>query len=377
MKDNPSAFKHSISPQLVKKIGQAIKQAWTAFDEKNFNEVSKKLPSLELKPRVLVIRDAIRESLPQDYKRALSILLQAVKSSDLKGFDLWPVTEFVQTYGLQSFKESLAALYFLTERFTSEFAIRPFLIDQPKETYATLKRWSTDPNPHIRRWTSEGTRPRLPWGVKLKAAINDPKPGLQILENLKFDEELNVRKSVANHLNDIAKDHPDLVITTLKAWQKNCPAIHKKKIDWIQKQALRTLIKKGYNPALKLMGYGHEAQIKIGKLKLNKKIFNENEILSFEIALTSLDSKSQKIAIDYVIHYQKANKKLSPKVFKLKVLDLKPQEMIQIKKNHNLKTVTTRKHYPGLHKIEIQINGKILASVPWQLRLNNGVANLR
>ena len=369
MKENPSAFKHSISPQLVKKISKAIKSALPAFDEKNFNKVSDKLASLEMKPRVIAIREALHQNLPHDYKISLSILIKAFKTSDLSGFDLWPFTEFVQTYGLEDFDLSMVALCLLTQKFTAEFAIRPFLIAYPEKSYAVLQRLSLDPNTHIRRWTSEGTRPRLPWGLKLKSAIKDPKPGLKILENLKFDEELYVRKSVANHLNDIAKDHPDLVVSTLKAWQKNCPKEHQKKIDWIQRQALRTLIKKGYKPALTLMGYGQEALIKIGNLKLNKKTFRQNDILSFEVAITSTHSKAQKIAVDYIIHYQKSNKKLSPKVFKLKVFDLKPKEVFQIKKNHNLKAVTTRKHYPGLHKLEIQINGKILASIPWHLTL--------
>lgn len=367
--ENPSAFKHWISPALVKKIADAITSVYPAFDAKAFSKISKDLKDLELKPRVLLIRDSLHKNLPAEYPKAIKILLKAVDNSKLSGFDLWAFTEFVQTYGLDHFEISMKALYQLTQKFTAEFAVRPFVVKYPKETFSQLLKWSSDPNEHIRRWTSEGTRPRLPWGMKLHNSIKDPKDGIKILSNLKFDESLYVRKSVSNHLNDIAKDHPDVVIQTLKSWRKECPEKHLVKLDWIQNQALRSLIKAGYKPALKLMGYGDDALVKLGNLKLNKKKFSLNEVLTFEIEMTSTTSKAQKIAIDYVIHYQKANKKLSPKVFKLKVIELKGKEVFVLKKNHSIKPVTTRKHYPGLHKIEIQINGNILASADWHLMI--------
>ncbi len=368
-KDNPSAFKHWFNEELVLRLSNSLKKAYPAFNAKKFNEVAKKLPAFEMKPRVHLIRDAMWAELPQDYLKALSILLKSAELGNLKGFDLWPFTEFIQQHGLDHVEESLNALYVLTSKFTAEFAVRPFLVKHPKKTFSTLKKWTADKNEHIRRWASEGTRPRLPWGMKLHASIVDPTPGLEILEKIKFDDSLYVRKSIANHLNDIAKDHPDLVIETLKAWQKKVTAKDKAKLDWITKQALRTLIKQGYPKALEVMGFGGKAEVKLGELKLNKKKFTEKDILTFELEMISKSAKAQTLAIDYIIHYQKAGNKLSPKVFKLKVLELKPKEAFILKKNHSLKPVTTRKHYAGLHKLEIQINGKVLATAEWHLSL--------
>lgn len=368
-KDNPSAFKHWFNEELVLRLSNSLKKAYPAFNAKKFNEVAKKLPGFEMKPRVHLIRDAMWAELPQDYLKALPILLKSAELGNLKGFDLWPYTEFIQQHGLDHVEESLNALYILTSKFTAEFAVRPFLIKYPKKTFATLKKWTTDKNEHIRRWASEGTRPRLPWGMKLRASIVDPTPGLEILEKIKFDDSLYVRKSIANHLNDIAKDHPDLVIETLKTWQKKATAKDKAKLDWITKQALRTLIKQGYPKALDVMGYGGKAEVKLGELKLNKKKFTEKDTLTFELEMISKSTKAQTLAVDYIIHYQKANNKLSPKVFKLKVLELKPKEALTLKKNHSLKPVTTRKHYAGLHKLEIQVNGKVLVAAEWHLSL--------
>lgn len=317
-----------------------------------------------------MIRNSLHEHLPAEFPKAVKILLKSLELSDLKGFALWPYTEYVQTYGLDHFENSMDALLVLTQKFTSEFAVRTFLIKDPKKTYDLLLKWSRHPSSHVRRWTSEGSRPRLPWGMKLQEAVLRPQAGIKILDVLKFDDELYVRKSIANHLNDIAKDHPDLVIKTLKNWREGCPPKHLPKLEWIQKQALRTLIKKGYKPALTLMGYGAAPKVKMGKLILNKTKFKTEDVLEFQIQITSTALKTQKLAIDYVIHYQKANQKKSPKVFKIKVIDLKPQETFLLKKKHSLRPVTTRKHYSGEHHIEIQINGKILASATWHLTLN-------
>lgn len=368
-KDNPDAFKHWFNEALVTRISNSLKKAYPAFNAKNFLKVVPKLAALEMKPRVHFIRDAMFAELPPDYLKALSILLKSAEVGNLKGFELWPYTEFIQHHGIKHVDESLEALYILTSKFTAEFAVRPFLIEQPKKTFARLKKWAADDNEHVRRWASEGSRPRLPWGMKLHASIVDPSAGLEILEKLKFDDSLYVRKSIANHLNDITKDHPDLVISTLLAWQKKVTAKDKAKLEWIQKQALRTLIKKGYKPALDVMGFGAKAEIKLGELKLNKKKFSEKDILVFELDLISKSAKPQVLAVDYIIHYQKANQKSSAKVFKLKVFELKPKEVFTLKKNHSLKPVTTRRHYAGLHRLEIQVNGKVLASADWHLAL--------
>ncbi|MFT3762879.1 MAG: hypothetical protein QM761_09810 [Pseudoxanthomonas sp.] len=179
--DNPSAFKHNIGPALLKRMGKEIKAVHPAFDRKAFESIDRDLAELELKPRVARVRDELRRLLPASYKEALAILLAAARSRNLSGFDIWPLTDFVQTFGLGERKRSLDALKVLTRLFTSEFAVRPFLRLYPEQTLAYLLRCTASGNEHDRRWASEGSRPRLPWGERLQDLVADPRPTLPIL----------------------------------------------------------------------------------------------------------------------------------------------------------------------------------------------------
>lgn len=364
--ENPQAFKHWIGPALLKKLSKALTQAWPQFDQKRFMKLAPRLQSLELKPRVQLIRDELHAQLPKEFPVACQILLKSLKSGDLKGFDLWPYTEFVQTYGLDHPEISMGALKELTQVFTSEFAVRPFINKYPKQTLKYLLNCAKDPNVHLRRWASEGSRPRLPWGEKLNIVIQDPGLTLPILERLKYDEELYVRKSVSNHLNDFTKDHPDLVLKTLKEWKVNAPKKHLPKVDWIINRSLRSLIKAGHPKALKLIGVS-ESKIKVSPLRLKSKKLKLNDRMEFDFQLESTSSKPQKIVVDYVVHFKKSNGTNSAKVFKLKTFNLEPKAKIQIEKSHHLKKVTTRKHYPGEHLLAIQINGKTYGQLKWKL----------
>lgn len=350
-------------------MADALVEAHPSFDRKTFIGQASKLNRLELKARVYFVRDQLQKQLPQNYKQALRILLQSLQGGTLKGFDLWPYTEFVQTYGLQEVKISLAALQELTCLFTSEFAVRPFIVAHPEETLAFLKLCTQNENPHIRRWASEGSRPRLPWGTRLELFIKDPRPGLVLLEKLKFDPELYVRKSVANHLNDIAKDHPQIVTRLLKKWQTEVPMEHQEKLNWITRHSLRTLIKQGHPQALQLIGADTQAQVRVQELQLQKVNFRMNDKIEFSFLIRSTSKKKQKLVIDYVIHHRKANQETSAKVFKLKTLILDPGQEVNLVKNHHLKPISTRKYYSGLHILEIQVNGKIQARTEWNLKL--------
>lgn len=367
--DNPQAFKHWINGELMKKMAHALSQAYPQFPTQNFLKAKSQLSNLELKARVQLIRDLLYRDLPQDYLKALKIIMDSLKTGTLKGFDLWPYTEFVQTYGLEHFDESLKALFELTQKFTAEFAVRPFLIQKPEKSYAQLLKWAEDANPHVRRWTSEGTRPRLPWGVKLHSAIQNPREGLKILEKLKFDPEIYVRKSVANHLNDIAKDHADLVVKTLSDWGRDVPPEYQAHFKWIQRHALRSLIKRGYKPALKLMGVTGSAQVRCSPIQLEKRTYKINETLKFQFQLQSTSRKTQKLIVDYIVHYRKARNQNSPKVFKLKTFEIQPGEILRIEKKHSLREVTTRRHYAGPHRLDIQINGVVISGIDWVLKL--------
>ncbi len=366
-KENPNAFKHQLNNDVVKKMAKAISVQTKKFDSAKFIQLHKDIHTLELKARVRLISDSLAKCLPANYPKALKIILATCQNPNLTGFEFWPYTEFIQTYGLEHFKISMDALSKLTVLFTAEFAVRPFFVEHEKETYAYLLNLTANKNVHLRRWASEGSRPLLPWGLKLQNAVKNPKSGLQILEKLKFDQELYVRKSVANHLNDISKSHPDLVVETLNSWFRTSPKQHKESILWIQHQALRSLIKKGYTPALKSIGYGETPKILIPHISLNQATFKIGETLHFKFSVQSKSLKTQNLVIDYSVHFKKNNGRNSEKVFKLKKISLKPKENINIEKKHSLRQITTRVFYAGEHFIEIQINGKKWIKKSWAL----------
>lgn len=370
--ENSTALKNLYNLDYLKRIAKSIALVHPSFKSKPFVDLHNDFHKLEMKARVHLIRDHLADVLPEDFLKANKILQEATEHSQLSGFDLWPFTEFIQTYGLNHPEVSLQALKYFTRLFTSEFAVRPFIIKHPELTFAFLNKCSKDQDPHVRRWASEGTRSRLPWGQRLHSVVADPTHTRTILENLKFDEELYVRKSVANHLNDISKDHPDLAIKILGEWKKKATEKrhekkHLEKITWITHHALRTLIKKGHPGALKLIGVNGDAQVQLTELNIQKTALKLGDRLDFSFEIKSTSSKPQKLVIDYVLHFMKANNKTSPKVFKLRTLTVAGKEKISLAKSHHIKKITTRVYYPGAHALEIQVNGKILGRSKWKL----------
>jgi 3-methyladenine DNA glycosylase AlkC len=364
-----TALKHMYNRAFLNRVNSAFVFAFPAFDQKQFLGLMPKLEKLEMKDRVRLVRDEFKRQLPADYAKALKILVKVAEAQDLKAFDLWPFTEFVQSYGVDHPQISLEALRFLTTKFTAEWAVRPFIKAHPKLTLKFLNNCALSSDEHLRRWASEGTRPRLPWGERLQDFVKDPKPALPILEKLKFDESLYVRKSVANHLNDIAKDHPQLVVKILSRWKKEAGSKHQEKIQWTIHRALRSLIKDGHAGALGLIGVSAKAEIQFKNFKLLQKKIRMGERVEFEFEIHSLSPRTQKLVVDYVIHFVKSNQTTAPKVFKLKTFEISKKASLQIKKSHHIKPITTRKYYAGEHQLEIQINGKALGRQAWILAL--------
>jgi hypothetical protein len=179
-----------------------------------------------------------------------------------------------------------------------------------------------------------------------------------------------VRKSIANHLNDIAKDHPDYVIQCLKAWTKSAknPA-DQEKINWITRRSLRTLIKNGHPGALALIGVSHGAEIEVRKLSTQKNRIKLGQALDFKFEIHSISSKPQKLVIDYIVHFMKSNRETAPKVFKLKTVTIPANGRLTLEKSHSVKKITTREYYPGKQRLELQINGKSYGSTEWHLEL--------
>ena len=367
--DKPSAFKNFINEFVVKKIATAIKNVHPEFNAQKFIKVKDRLQPLELKARVLLITKELESHLPDSYPESLKILVKAMETSELKGFELWPFSEYISQFGLDHFDESMKAMYILTQKFTSEFAVRPFLLKNHTRVLKYFSKYASDKNVHVRRWVSEGSRPLLPWGQKIPLFVMDPTHTLLLLDKLKFDEELYVRKSVANHLNDISKNHPQVVIDILRMWEKDAPVIHLEKLQWIKRHALRTLIKKGHAGALKLMGVSGKASVEVKNFSLNKKRFKLHDTLNFSLEIQSESKKTQKLIVDYGIDFIKSNGKLGRKIFKLKTFEIRPGENVALSKKHSLKPITTMKYYSGTHHLSIQINGEIMGELTFFLEI--------
>ncbi len=326
------------------------------FDRKRFLKLTLDgLAERSLMQRLRRTSEATREALPLGYGESLEVLRRLAPQID-HGFVTLFLPDFVSLYGHDDFDASMEALRFFTPFGSSEFAIREFLKRDLDRTLRVMESWSLDDNDHVRRLASEGCRPRLPWSFHLAELITDPSPALPILENLKADPSLYVRKSVANHLNDIAKDHPDKTLSVLHSWDRDHPHT-----AWIAKRALRTLIKEGHAGALTLLGAGEAAEVRIDSFVVSPSHVRLGETVNLSLGLTSTSRKSQRLLVDYVVHYVKQSGGSSQKVFKWKELELGPSETVSLEKRQTIRDFTTRKHYPGQHRVEVQVNGARLA----------------
>ncbi|HSI57065.1 MAG TPA: DNA alkylation repair protein, partial [Ideonella sp.] len=254
------------------------------------------------------------------------------------------------------------ALHALTQRFSAEFAIRPLLRDHPALVLETLGRWTRDPSPHVRRLVSEGSRPRLPWGLRLQSLVNDPSPTLPLLRALQDDSSEYVRRSVANHLNDIAKDHPGVVALWLEQFLPEAPPERRA----LLRHASRTLVKQGDPRVLGAWGLG--AAFKgDAAWRVAPEAAPLGSSLQLALTLHSRARQAQTLVIDYAVHHVKANGSTSPKVFKGWSLSLAPGETRELRKQHSLRPITTRRYFPGWHQVDVMINGKRWAEAGFTL----------
>jgi 3-methyladenine DNA glycosylase AlkC len=361
------------NPTVVNQLADRIAASWPAFDRDGFAAaVNEQMPPLNFGARSNLIRDTLWAYLPQDFPQAVQILLDALgpeiphcELSGLDGFTVMSLNDFVAKYGIDHFDLSMHALYEMTKRFTAEGAIRAFLKKYPGQTLAVLEGWASDPNCHVRRLVSEGTRPRLPLAPRLDQFVKDPRPVLRLLDKLKNDPERMVQRSVANNLNDIAKDNPTAVVETLSAW-KSDPSLG---VRWIMGQASRTLVKQGQKEALALLGYPAEIDIEVQSLRVQSPIVRLGEALVFDFEVCAQSDQPQNLMIDFIIHHVKANGRRSPKVFKLTQKRLEPGQRLAITKRHPMRPISTRVYYPGTHLLEIQINGQVWAQAPFELQV--------
>lgn len=311
--------------------------------------------------RVRHIADALRPALPSDYDAALGVItVMAPRLSH--GFQAVAVTEYVARYGLEDFDRSMEALAALTRFGTAEFAIRPFLALDADRALATMAEWTASDDEHVRRLASEGARPRLPWAARVPALKADPTRAAPILEALKADSAIYVRKSVANHLNDIAKDQPDWLLDRLADWPQHDPHT-----AWIIRHALRTLIKQGEPRALALIGVGHGAAVTIGKFVVEPAVVRLGERIAISVDIASTAAENQPLVVDYRVHYARGGGKTAAKVFKWKSFDLAAGESAALRISQVIRDFSTRRHHPGQHGVELIVNGETMGASGFEL----------
>lgn len=374
-------FKNLLNKKVIQGMAPHFKRHYPKFDSAGFiRTATKDLNKRELKARTIHITQTMIEYLPKDFEKTGRILMASLGppldddlsagTIDERGIGGWAVsslTHYVALRGHNHFDFSMLLLKEMTKSFTAEFDIRFFLIESPKKTLAVLKKWAKDENHHVRRLASEGCRPRLPWGMSLPQYIQNPSPIIKLLELLKDDDKEYVRRSVANNLNDIAKDHPEIVAELATQWMTDASKERQKLI----RHACRTLIKNGHKKTLKVFGY-KPAKLSQAVVKIETPEVVFGDALEFTLHIESKTKKDQALLIDYIIHHQKANGKTSPKVFKWKTTTLAANKGLSSTKKHPMRQVTTRVYHPGLHTLEVIINGVSMGTTDFQLKIPVG-----
>jgi 3-methyladenine DNA glycosylase AlkC len=373
------AFKNLINADTVRAAATHLNRVWPQFDARRFEALALPgLDALELKARMRQLCAALEATLPADFAQAAGIIetslaparddedLAALRSSSagLAGWVVWPLSEFVARRGLAEPQRALRVLHALTQRFTAEWALRPFIERHPDLSFATLATWTRDPSAHVRRLVSEGSRPRLPWGTQLKALIADPSPTLPLLRALQDDPSAYVRRSVANHLNDIAKDHPALIVEWLQAHLTDAPPRRRA----LLKHACRTLIKQGHPQVLQAWGLGRPLRGQ-AHLRLTPRRLRVGDAFAMGVTIDSTAPRTQTLLIDYAVHHVKADGRSTLKVFKGWSVELPAHGQLRLAKRHSMRAVTTRRYHAGRHEVDLRINGAVCARAFFELRI--------
>lgn len=378
------AFKHVFSLSSITNMANHLEKSFGEVDslkDLHFNKqafieaATKSIDQLEMKQRSDQIVSALVEFMPEDFEECAKVFMGALskeqdggglgntlarKNSGIEGWLISPMADYVGKYGRGNFETSMRLFKAFTTRFSSEFGIRYFLMNKPEQTLEHLRTWLNDDNHHVRRLISEGTRPRLPWGMRLDGFVNEPEPVIKLISMLKDDESEYVRRSVANNLNDIAKDHPQTISKLAATWLIGAS---KDRVRLV-KHACRTLLKNGHPATLRVFGF-ESPEIEKVSFALAPKVVAVGETLSIEF--TSRAKSNQTWMIDYAIHHRKANGTTRPKVFKGKQVKVEEGKLVHFNKLHSFKPVTTRVYYEGEHAVEIFINGQSVCKAYFEL----------
>lgn len=349
------------TPLSVQAFTDRLKRTYPDMDRDSFlnTVLDDEWEARELKQRMRHMSACLASVLPDDFGDAVQILEDI--APDITGFEAMVLPDYVEVHGLQHIDRSLQALRVFTRYSSSEFAIRPYIIADQDRAMKFMLSCAEDDHENVRRFASEGCRPRLPWAMALPALKKDPSPIFPVLERLKDDSSDFVRRSVANNLNDISKDHPDLVLNLAEEWYG-----FSESTDKIVKHALRSLLKAGNTRALRLFGFGDPAGLVIDELKADTHQIRIGDSLHFTFRLRVKEKESTLVRLEYAIHYVKAKGKRSRKVFQITENRFDPGSH-EVRRKQSFANMTTRKHYPGLHTLEVIVNGIVQAAFDFEL----------
>ncbi len=367
----PELLKSIYNQQFFDEFIRAIKQVIPDFDKNAFlNQIyDKQWEQRELKQRMRHIVLVLKSHLPEDYNEVIRTVLKIIEHLQKNGvneasFEWMFLPEFVELYGLDidDYETSIDAFETITQFTSCEFAVRPFIIKYQEQMISQMLVWSKHEHAMVRRLSSEGCRPRLPWAMAIPVLKEDPRPIIPVLKNLIKDSSESVRRSVANNLNDISKDNPKTVIKLLKKWKGKT-----KETDWLVKHASRTLLKQGNAEMMELFGFGSLENIQIDDFQIITSKVKIDEVLLFTFQLKNIGNTSSKIRLEYGLYYQKANGSLSRKVFTISEKEYLANSITTIQRKQPFKVITTRKLHLGLHQLSLIINGKEFEKFDFEL----------
>lgn len=348
-----------INPAVVDRLEGSLMTAGPALDLAALRNARAAIPGRGLRQRVNLVRDAMLADLPGGFAAAEDIVHDALGVPDFTGWMIWPVTEFVVARALEDgstpvFDAGMDLLARLTVRLSSEFAVRDMLIARPERALRTMRTWADDDNEHVRRLASEGSRAYLPWGKRVPWLISHPEATRPILDTLHRDPAEYVRRSVANHLNDLSRADPATVTRIARGWAEN-PGPH---TPWVLRHGLRTLVKNADPAALALLGYTGD-NLRVEQPRLAGHVVGPGTALTFTAVVANDGDADAAVAIDYSIGFLRANGTASPKTFKLATRTIAPGESVVVTKTHSFRPIATRTYYPGRHFVTVQANGTV------------------
>jgi len=362
-------FKNIYNEKFISEFSSILSKTVQDFDSGAFTKFifNRSWKQLALKERMRHISHALNAHITTEFEGQVAVLLHSIVEMQRIGrretsIEFMFLPDFIEVYGIDHYDISTKAFEKITQFTSCEFAVRPFILKYPTQMIAQMHRWSTHSNAAVRRLATEGCRPRLPWAMAIPFLKKDPTAILPILDLLKNDSSESVRRSVANNLNDISKDNPSIVFDLATKWKGAS-----EETDWLVKHGCRTLLKQGSAPVMQLFGFGTVDKITIQQFKIHTPKVKIGTALTFSFLLNNTADIPLKLRLEYGLYYQKANKSLAKKVFKISEKQYSENSVTAITRNQSFKIITTRKFHLGKHQVSLIINGQEFSSLDFEL----------